>query len=302
MRVLVTGGNGALGSEICHQLQAKGHSVLSIDRDHGRQGSVEHHVADLTGYDEVAPLFRNVEGVVHTAALHGLHLLEGCGDTQLFTTNVQGLHNVLTACAEHGIRRLVFTSSASIYGVSANPDLDRAVWLDEAASTYCSDIYDSTKLIGEQLCQSFAQSCVLQVVSLRPTRFHFDDRISYNLRKLWRGVDLRDAAQAHVCGLFAMARAPFRVYNVAADSPFRPADCAALFNDAREVIEAYYPGIADFFARQGWQLPERIDRVFDIGRARDELGYRPRFNFDEFLSEAGFKSRAPRHDSRRVKA
>ena len=43
------------------------------------------------------------------------------------------------------------------------------------------------------------------------------------------------------------------------------------------------PGIEQLFARRGWMLPERIDRVYVISRAEQRLGYQPRYNFAEYM-------------------
>lgn len=219
--------------------------------------------------------------VIHTAALHGYHMLQLNMDPNLvFTNNVLSTFHIAAMCARFSIPKLIVTSSASIYDVTNANRGRKALWLDETARLNPRDLYDETKIMSEQIGEYWADRGV-DVTCLRTTRFFFDDEVNYNVRKLWRGVDVRDVAQAHVLA----AKAPqkgFRVYNVAAKSPFSPRDCRALWRDAPTVLENYYPGIIAQFAEKGWKLPPRIDRVIDIGRAEQELGFNPEHNFDSF--------------------
>jgi nucleoside-diphosphate-sugar epimerase len=219
--------------------------------------------------------------VIHAAALHGYHMLQLRMDPNLvFTNNVLSTFHIAAMCARFAIPKLIVTSSASIYDVAAANSQQRALWLDENASLNPRDLYDETKVMSEQIGEYWADRGV-NVSCLRTTRFFFDDEISYNVRKLWRGADIRDVAQAHVLAVKAKHKG-FRVYNVAAKSPFSQADCARLWRDAPGVLENYYPGITGRFAEKGWNLPASIDRVIDIGRAEKELGFSPQYNFDSF--------------------
>jgi nucleoside-diphosphate-sugar epimerase len=100
--------------------------------------------------------------------------------------------------------------------------------------------------------------------------------------RLHRGVDARDVADAHARAL-AVERPGFRCYVISGLTPFLRDDAAPLFDRAPEVIRSRAPRLAAAFAGRGWHLPVSIDRVCDPGLAMRELGWRPRFGFEEVL-------------------
>ncbi len=285
--LVVTGGAGALGAELCHSLKQRGHEVLALDRrtPSSRVPGVTYRRIDLRDRKELEGLFDGVDVAVHTAALHGFHLASGCDERELFTNNVLSTSNVLSACASAGVRRVVFTSSTSVYGTSADPNGGEASWVDESTPQLWRDLYDATKVIGENLCQWYATQHDADAIALRVTRFFYDDYVSHNVRKLFRGVDLHDAAMAHLLAAENSQVRGFRAYNIAATPPFEPWEKEELFRDAPQVIERHYPGVSKLFSTLGLQLPEKIGRVYDTQKAEEELGYAPRYNFVRFLRE-----------------
>jgi nucleoside-diphosphate-sugar epimerase len=115
MRALVTGGGGFLGGAIVRQLRARGDTVRSFSRRtylHLDAAGVEQRVADLSNADTVAGAAAGCDVVFHVAAKAGIW---GPAD-EFFRANVVGTRNVLAACRQHGVRRLVFTSTPSVIG------------------------------------------------------------------------------------------------------------------------------------------------------------------------------------------
>ena len=110
---------------------------------------------------------------------------------------------------------------------------------------------------------------------------------------LFRRVDIEDAAAAH---LLAMESAiGFGRYIVSATTPFSPEDLPALYSDARSVVARLFPDCGRLYAARGWTLFPRIDRVYVNRRARDKLGWAPRYDFAHVLAclEAGYDFRSP---------
>lgn len=144
------------------------------------------------------------------------------------------------------------------------------------------DSYDITKLAAEELCRHFALELGLPVICLRPSRFLPEPPELVAIYRLYRGVDVRDAAAAHV--LAATNRAiHFDIFNISAQSPFDEQDTAELLRDAPSVLRRYFPGINAIFAERGWALPRSIDRVYVTRKAEATLGYRPAHNVQEYL-------------------
>ena len=113
MKPLVTGGGGFLGKAIVRQLRARGDEVRSFSRTpHPALSAlgVEHACGDL---DDPAAVARAVAGcdlVYHVAAKAGVW---GAYD-DFYRANVVGTRNVIAACRQHGVPRLVYTSSPSV--------------------------------------------------------------------------------------------------------------------------------------------------------------------------------------------
>jgi UDP-glucose 4-epimerase len=75
----------------------------------------------------------------------------------------------------------------------------------------------------------------------------------------------------------------FDVFNISAQSPFEQCDLPALLHDAPSMLRRKVYEALSFFTQQGWTLPRSINRVYVIERARRQLGYQPRYSFQEYL-------------------
>jgi nucleoside-diphosphate-sugar epimerase len=71
----------------------------------------------------------------------------------------------------------------------------------------------------------------------------------------------------------------FRRYIISATSPLQPEDMAALRANAPLVVQRRVPAYAATYARLGWTMAPGIDRVYVNARAREELGWQPRYDF-----------------------
>ena len=158
MRVLVTGGTGYIGSHTCVELAARGHELVLADNFSNSSPGVAARLARLTGQ---APEVRRVdlrdraaverlmagagfEAVVHFAALKAVG--DSCArPLDYFDNNIGGTIHLLQAMRAHGCHRLVFSSSATVYG-----DPDR-VPVREDAPLRVTNPYGRTKLVMEQL-------------------------------------------------------------------------------------------------------------------------------------------------------
>ncbi|MFJ8333065.1 NAD-dependent epimerase/dehydratase family protein [Streptomyces sp. NPDC094437] len=113
MKVLVTGGSGFLGQEICRQLVARGIVTSSLSRRPSaalERLGVRQHRGDLADLDAVGVAVAGCDAVLHNAALAGV---SGPAVPYL-ATNVLGTRHIIAACRTHGVRTLVHTSTASV--------------------------------------------------------------------------------------------------------------------------------------------------------------------------------------------
>lgn len=184
MTVLVTGGTGFIGSHQVVALAEAGESFVIVDdgsnSDHGH---VLDHLAELTGHQPASHRFdvrdtarltaairrHNVSEVIHFAAMKDLReSVER--PTAYYQNNLEGLTSVVEACDITGVRRLVFSSSGSVYG-----DADQLP-IPEDAPHRPTNPYSMTKSIGERmladLCASDSSWSILALRYFNPAGAH----------------------------------------------------------------------------------------------------------------------------------
>jgi UDP-glucose 4-epimerase len=100
---------------------------------------------------------------------------------------------------------------------------------------------------------------------------------------LYRRVELQDVIDAHLLAIEKAASIGFSRYIISATTPFRLADTEMLSSRAPEVVARYFPEYVDEYAKRGWKMFPRIQRVYDNALAREALGWRPRYDFATLL-------------------
>lgn len=113
MKVLVTGAGGFLGRHLVEALQNEGHQVTNFSRSDYpdlEQKGIPTIKGDLKFYEDVKNACRGHDAVFHLASLVGMW-----GEyNDYFQTNVEGTRNIINACKESGIKKLIYTSSPSV--------------------------------------------------------------------------------------------------------------------------------------------------------------------------------------------
>ena len=283
MRVLITGGNGVLAGVLSQELVSKSHTVTLLDN---KLMSTPYNsvVVDIRNGNDLLKAMKDHDVIVHTAALHGIH--KGFySDKEFLEVNVLGMYQVLQSAYKLGIKKIIFTSSTSVYGVSRKNTREKAVYIDENSNRQPIDINDLTKVKGEMLCNYFNQEYGMNCISLRIGRFFKGDNIfDYHLTKLYGGIDVLDVVQGIRLAVEAK-NLNDNVFCLSSKIRFTKDDLPALMGQADEVIEKYYPGATELFKSNGVILPKIVHRIVDIKRAEAQLGFKPANNFEEFLSE-----------------
>ena len=163
MKALVTGGGGFLGKAIVRLLRARGDDVRSFSRTHHPELEhlgVEHCCGELHDLAAVEAAVAGCDIVYHVAAKAGIW-----GPyADFYRTNVLGPRNVIAACRQHGVRRLVYTSSPSV--VFDGSDMEG---VDESVPypPHFHAPYPQTKAEAEQLVLR-SNDATLATVALRP--------------------------------------------------------------------------------------------------------------------------------------
>jgi len=273
MRVLVTGGNGKLGTWVVRELRDHGHEVVSVDRQlpPAREPGVHHRVVEMADLGQVAGAMAGCEAVIHLAAIPNPY---SHPDEVVFLNNAGATYNALQAAMTLGVPRAVIASSVSAYGMAwARPTFPPLyVPIDEAHPFIAKEPYALSKEVDERTAEMFVRRCGMTVLAYRlhwiaapgeaarragdPSYQPQQD--AYNI---WGWVDVRDAARAFRLGIEADLSG-FHPINIVAGDTLRREPTEALMRELVPDTEIRVP-IAG--TDSGWS----------IERARDLLGWVP---------------------------
>ena len=175
--ILVTGGAGFLGINLCRHLLAAGYRVRSMDIaafDYPERQQVEIMQADIRDAKAVEAAMNGVAAVIHCAAA-----LPQASPTEIFSTNVDGTRLLLEIAARRQLGRFVFISSTAVYGV---PDHHPILETDRVSGVGC---YGESKIRGERLCRDYAHERS-GITILRPKTFVGPERLgAFELLYQW---------------------------------------------------------------------------------------------------------------------
>lgn len=169
-RVLVTGGAGNIGSHIVDAVTQEGAALVRVldnlstgNLDNLEEalasGRVELIRADIRDREDVDAAIQGMDYVFHEASIL---LLEGIArPRKSLEVNILGTYNVLEAAANHGVKKLVVASSASVFGDPRRLPVDESHPFDNVT------MYGATKVACEQLCSSFHHYRKLPFVAFR---------------------------------------------------------------------------------------------------------------------------------------
>ena len=171
-RFLVIGGAGFIGSHVVSELLKHDVKEVVIYDNYARgkisniseqmedpRCSVFPDGGDVRDIDILDKAMQGIDGVFHLAAMWLLH----CKDypRTAFEVNIAGTFNVLEACVKNKVQRLVYSSSASVYGDA------QEIPMSETHPFNNKNFYGATKIAGEAMCRSFYDRYNLQYVGLR---------------------------------------------------------------------------------------------------------------------------------------
>lgn len=167
MRILVTGGTGAVGKAAVARLVAGGHEVVVVGRRPGLEvPGATYAVCDVTCYERLCEVMGGCDAVVHLAAV----AWPGAAPAhELFRVNVQGTFHVFEAAAQAGIRRVVQASSINALGCywGIAPFTPRYFPVDEEHPTFTTDPYSFSKNLVEAIAAYSWRRDGISSVSLR---------------------------------------------------------------------------------------------------------------------------------------
>ncbi len=300
MHFIVTGGAGFIGSNLVEGLVELGDVTIIDDLSSGNLDNLEHllkrdavglerlSVTDLEG---MKPHFEDVDCVFHLAAVSNISS-SVADPLRTNEVNVKGTLNVLLAARDSGVRKVVFTSSASVYG-----DTEEVPTTENALPDPLSP-YAVTKLAGEHYCKVFSELYGLETTSLRPFNVYgprqdpnsqYAGVIPLFIRSLLEGevpmidgdgeqtrdfVYIKDVVRAFIQAMDHRAKG---AYNIAGGKGI---SINELYREVSSII-----GV-DVEPLHGEPRPGDVRHsTADITRAKRYLGYEPEYDIRRGLEE-----------------
>lgn len=292
MKILVTGSSGHLGEALVRIFRDQGDEVIGLDI---KKSSFTSIVGSIHDHDVVRKSMAGVHQVFHTATLHKPHVVTHSMQ-DFVDTNVSGTLALLEQAITEDINAFVFTSTTSVFGDTLRPPAGTpATWVTEDTKPIPKNIYGVTKLAAEQLCQLFHRKHNLNCIVLRTSRFFpeddddklkreaFDEKNAKANEYLFRRVELEDVVSAHIAAAKRAGHLGFGQYIISATTAFQAEDVQALNRDARAVVKQRVPAYLEIYKELGWTMFDRIDRVYVNEAARNELNWRPKYDFAHIL-------------------
>ena len=167
MRFLVTGGAGFIGSHLVDRLIDDNHSVVVIDNESALENEnfywndkARNYKYDICDYNKIENLFKNIDCVFHLAAESRIQTAIK-NPTKTFRVNFIGTLNVLKACKQYKVDRILYSSTSSYYG------LKNDVPLAEDMDRDCLNPYSSSKVAGEDLVKMYSKLYNIRSVVFR---------------------------------------------------------------------------------------------------------------------------------------
>ena len=302
-RILVIGGAGLIGSHVVEELTKEDAREIIV-YDNFCRGSMENLEdalkdsrvkifelgGDICQTDLLDAAMKGTDYVFHLAALWLLQCYEY--PRAAFDVNIRGTFNVLESCVRNGIKKLIYSSSASVYGDAVH------IPMTEDHPFNNRTFYGATKIAGEQMCRAFYHRYGVDYVGLRYMNVYgarqdykgayiavimkILDRLDRGLPPLIYGdgsqaydfIYVSDVARANVCALKSNATDEF--YNIGMGTQTTIKElCELVLEITGAEVEIQYEAAGQTFV---------VNRVGSTEKAKRDLGFEAEVDLQEGLA------------------
>lgn len=293
MKSLVTGGAGFIGSHVVDKLIDLGHDVVVIDDQSATahehfyfNDKAQHHCVSITN-SHISGLFQGVDYVFHLAAESRIQ--PALINPELaIQTNVLGTCRVLKYALQHGVKRLIYSSTSSAYGLA------NTIPLKEDMKKDCLNPYSITKTAGEDFCRMYTDLYGLETVTFRyfnvygerqPTKGQYAPVIGLFQKQSANGkamtivgdgeqtrdyTHVSDVVAANIAAMNAPKEACGELFNIGTGTRYSVNDIAKLVGGEVTHIPP--------------RLGEARDTQADNSKARRILNWEPKVKLEDWLN------------------
>lgn len=293
MRILFTGGSGKAGRHAVAYLLSKGHQILNVDRVPLDMPGVDNRIADITDAGQMFDIMCSYanfaeqkpgtgvpkfDAVVHFAAIPRILVTS---DNECFRVNTIGTYNVIDAAVKFGIRKIIFASSETTYGIcfADGERLPHYLPLDEDHPTVPEDSYAMSKVANEVTARSFQRRSGFDIYGLRINNVVEPHEYAENfaaymadpslrLRNFFAYIDARDLGHM-VDQCLKTDGLGYEVFNVSNDNH-------SVDETSADLIAKYYPSVPT----EGIGHDETF---FSNKKAKELLGFDPAHNWRMYM-------------------
>ena len=294
MKSIVTGGAGFIGSHVVDRLVELGHDVIVIDNQSATahdqfyfNDKAEYHCISITN-SYVSGLFQDVDYVFHLAA--EARIQPALENPELaIETNVLGTCKILKYALEYGVKRVMYSSTSSAYGL-INP-----IPLKEDMKKDCLNPYSITKTAGEDFCKMYTNLYGLETVTFRyfnvygerqPTKGQYAPVVGLFQRQSEAGqpmtvvgdgeqtrdyTHVSDVVAANIAAMTAPEEACGELFNIGTGTNYSVNDIARMVGGEVKYIPA--------------RLGEARDTLADISKTKRILNWEPKVKLEDWLNE-----------------
>lgn len=305
MRVLVIGGSGYLGQEICQALLNRGYEVRTLQRRASQklhEWQIPQSLGSLEQEALVDEVMAGCQAVIHCGGKVDLTGLRN----DFFKVNYDGLKGVLRSALRHKIKAFILTSTPSVFLNSKG-----ICGLAEEELSYSTiDVpYVQSKIAAEKLILTLHRELMPfvilrphQIWSEKPNRFTRELKLNHAHLKIWGdglnrvdSIHVKDAARAHIQALEALLQKPELVsgkdYNLSSSRPFllweqinkfyRQEGLSPIEDRVAVSLQQVLLSWGRLWERSDWAalnytfIQMSVDRWFDCTRAWRDFGFQP---------------------------
>ena len=292
-KYVVTGGSGFIGSHIVDKLINENHDVVVIDNNSNQRDPIinpkaKYHNLDISNSDNVKQIeniLQTSSGIFHCAA--SIDVQESIKNPYKYEkNNTIGTLNILQAAVKTNIKRVIYSSSAAVYG-----DTDK-VPIKEGSAINPISPYGAQKYYGEIMCKMFSElhgleTCCLRYFNVFGERQKiagtyatvigiFKFQIQNNLPITITGdgkqkrdfIYVKDLANANYLSMFCEQKFNGEIFNIGSGKSYSINQIANFFNGPKTYIPA---------------VKEPRESLANINKAKKILGWRPITDAKEWI-------------------